>query len=320
MQGWKDFGVGTVGVSVLSAARVGAGRYEVTTQFSGDPRAAPQDAFYLFRLSATSARIQGIDTGISGSSFLHATWEVTRLKHFIVYHSPFQLAGQDKRLVTELESQRAVVARKFGVTLPPMAALYLYPTLTQMRALSNGSCGTGGEIGCTAPYTHPPTIQALRQALFHEPIHVYQLSFVPPPRNSQNVWVAPLFIAEGMAVALQDPQADPRLSDYCSQVGYRPLDDCARVAVHHIHPLNVLADAGFRRADPSYVYSLGGSFVKYLLLHHGYHTFRRFYYVLAGRPSDKLADYNAAAHAAYGQDIVPLLRAWTASLCGGCTP
>lgn len=323
MHGWMDAGATSLTVSVLSSARLDAHDREVTVRFADDPRASPSDRLYTVHLSGNHAVISGLASGLRGTSYRTATWSITRTAHFTVYHSPYQLAGADRAVLSQLESQRVLVARKFHVTLPPSAALYLFPNDPAMKALTIGpnECGNGGEIGCTSPFTHPPTIEALRPAVFHEAIHVYQLAFVPPsPDGGRTVFVAPLFIAEGMAVALQDPEVDPSLSDYCSDLAFRPLDFCARVSVHRVHAVAILSDKGFKTVQPSDAYAMGGSFVSYLIRRHGYLSFKTFYYTLAHQPSDRLIDYNLAARAAYGTGIMPLLQAWVHSLCSTCSP
>jgi hypothetical protein len=129
--------------------------------------------------------------------------------------------------------------------------------------------------------------------------------------------VAPLFIAEGMAVALEDREVDPRLSDYCSELSYVPLDSCAQQSIGDVRPISLLRDGGFKRADPGDAYALGGSFVKYLILKHGYRTFGRFYHALAAQPSDTEHDYNVATQAVYRQSVRQLLASWQATLCAG---
>ena len=122
-----------------------------------------------------------------------------------------------------------------------------------------------------------------------------------------------------MAVALEDRQADPRLSDYCSTLIYVPLDACAQVSIGQTRPIDLLDDHGFNRADAGNAYALGGSFVKYLILKYGYRSFAKFYYKLASQPSDTLKDYNVATYAMYHTSITLLLKAWRLELCAhGC--
>jgi hypothetical protein len=229
--------------------------------------------------------------------------------------------GSDRSYLAALEFQRAQVARKFGLKLPPLARIYLYPDVQTMARLTNGGCGgQAGETGCTSPFDRPPTVQEVIRAVYHEPIHVYELAMQPRPRMVRGevlYQVAPLFIAEGTAVALEDREADPRLSDYCSDLSYAPLDDCARIAARHMDPFTILGDYGFRAADAGYAYSLGGSFVKYLMLRYGYRVFGRFYYELAAQPTDHLSDYDVATRAIYKAPAGELIHAWLRSLCSG---
>jgi len=176
-------------------------------------------------------------------------------------------------------------------------------------------------VGCANPYTKPPSIQASIWPTFHEPVHIYELSLEPPVQNTQLVYVAPLFVSEGTAVALEDRQLDPTLSDYCSDLSYAPLDDCARVAAAHVTPISLLPDSGFKSADPGYAYSLGGSLVKWLLLTYGYKPFGRFYFALAAQPKDRVRDYEVAARKVFHQSIQTLLGRWQRDLCvPGCNP
>jgi len=158
--------------------------------------------------------------------------------------------------------------------------------------------------------------------MYHEPVHVYELALSPPPAMKDGqlqYYVAPLFIGEGTAVALQDRSLDPRLSNYCSDLAYAPLDDCAREAASAVRPLTLLSDSGFQRADPGYAYALGGSFVKYLILRYGYRAFGHFYYQLAAQSKDRLSDYNVATQRIVHQPIERLINAWFSGLCGnGC--
>jgi hypothetical protein len=122
-----------------------------------------------------------------------------------------------------------------------------------------------------------------------------------------------------MAVALEDREVDPRKSDYCSEVAYVPLDECAQYAITQTRPIGLLSDVGFDKADAGYAYSLGGSFVKYLILTHGYRPFGAFYYDLAAQPHDGVMDYTVAAERVYHVTIRALLHDWQTSLCRtGC--
>ncbi len=301
-------------VEVIHIARQSSQQYVETIRFSDDSRATP--AYDVLEVSVQNgrARIDGSVTGITGSSFLTARWHITRIPHFVIYHSPYQLAGSDRSALAGLEDQRASFARKFGVRLPPVAAYYLYPTVGAMRSLTHATCGaTSDNLGCAVPYASPPTIQAALWPTYHEPIHVYERALEPPPRGKIE-YVAPLFIGEGTAVALEDREVDPRLSDYCSDLQYAPLDACASNALRNVQPLTLLQDSGFSAAVPAYAYSLGGSFVKDLILRHGYRAFGHFYYALAAQPSDRIRDYNVAAHAVYGTSIQQLLFQWTVDL------
>jgi hypothetical protein len=310
----KQRAVSSLSVSIVYSKRLSRNQYVAEVRVAGDPRAVPYYFIYRFSASGPHARILRTESGLSGDSYLTATWEVTRTAHFTVYHSPFQLVGADRSYLTAIEHQRTLFARRFRVKLPPTATYYLYPNVSLMKAMTHGACGgTPGEIGCTSPYVHPPVIQDVIQATFHEPIHVFELALEPKRYED------PLFIAEGTAVALEDRELDPRLSDYCSVLAYAPLDDCARVAVTEVDPLKLLTDQGFRSSDAGAAYSLGGSFVKYLILKYGYYRFGRFYYKLAAQPKDRILDYNVAAHAIFRQSIQKLLGSWKQTLCrAGC--
>jgi hypothetical protein len=188
-----------------------------------------------------------------------------------------------------------------------------------MARLTAESCGANPDnVGCTDPYTLPPSIQTSVWPTYHEPIHVYQLA-LEPTATGTSYQVAPLFITEGTAVALEDREADPRLSDYCSTLVYIPLDVCAQVAVRDTHPIDLLRDPGFKHAPAGNAYALGGSFVKYLILKYGYRPFAKFYYQLAAQKSDTVQDYNAATYGIYHSSISRLLQAWQRQLCAhGC--
>lgn len=323
LQLWRSEGAAGLRAALDYSTRVGGSRYAIALSFSADPRVIPYWGFYLASVRAGRARIVRYATGLSGPNYQRATWTVDRTAHFTVYHSPYELEGSDRRFLRELEFQRAAFARHFGVKLPATANYYLYPNLASMRALTRNTqlpCGVrAGEIGCTVPYVRPPTIQAVIQATFHEPIHVYELALVPPSKTPRFVYVAPLFIGEGTAVALQNREADPRLSDYCADARYVPLDVCARGAMSHVDPMTVLSDRGFKGANPGDAYSLGGSFVKYLILHYGYKRFGQFYRKLAGRPTDTVNDYNAATMGTLHKPIREVIADWKRELCnGGC--
>jgi hypothetical protein len=224
--------------------------------------------------------------------------------------------------MADLEYERAQFIRKFGVKLPPLAAYYMYPDTQMMDRMTKGSCGSVPDnIGCTNPFASPPTIQAATiWPSYHEPIHVYELALAPQARpGSPTVNVAPRFISEGTAVALEDRQLDPRLSDYCTDITYGPLDTCGRAAAAHVNPLSLLSDNGFTRAPAGYAYALSGSFVKYLILRYGYRPFGRFYYVLAAQPTDHQHDYDVASRAVYHKPIATLLDEFKLALCpAGC--
>jgi hypothetical protein len=319
MTRWKSEQVSRVHASLASVTRLGQSRYEGTVEFAADERTVPDYRFYVFSAIGRTARIVGMAPGI-GAATADPAWIASRTAHFVVYHSPYQLAGTDRQYLAELEHQRAQFAREFGVALPPVATYHLYPDRVTMDRMTGGSCGSmPGETGCTRPFTHPPSIFGVIRATYHEPIHVYELALAPRPSLNGTVWVAPLFIAEGTAVALEDRNADPRLSDYCSDLAYAPLDECARIAIAHLQPSSILSDTGFRQADAGFAYSLGGSFVKYLILRYGYRSFGRFYYTLAAQPSDRVADYKAASQQVYHRTIRQLIGSWTNELCRqGC--
>jgi hypothetical protein len=322
MKSWKSERVPRVTFSLVYGRRIDAHHYVATIHFYLDPRAMQEYSVYQFAVGKNGARIVGKTSGISGANYKQANWRVTRTAHFLFYHGPYQLMGSDRKAVSDLEYERAQFIRKFGVKLPAHAAYYVYPDTQLMDRMTKGSCGSIPEnIGCTNPFATPPTIQAAAVwPSFHEPIHVYQLALAPPARpGSTYVNVAPRFISEGMAVALEDRELDPRLSDYCSDITYAPLDKCGRAAARHVKPLSLLTDDGFGNAPAGYAYALSGSFVKYLILRYGYRPFGTFYYRLAAQPTDHQSDYDVAALAVYHKPIAPLLDQFIHVLCArGC--
>jgi hypothetical protein len=267
---------------------------------------------FIFGQLHGEMRIIGTTSGLSGPTFRTVDWVISRTRHFVVYHSPYQLEGADRRGLQDLEYQRSAFARKFHVKLPPVANYFLYPQQHLIAPLTGGVCGSNPDnVGCTLQGSNPPTIHSSEWVSFHEPIHVYQT--VMEPKG----YTAPLFIAEGMAVALENRGVDPRLSDYCSEVAYVPLDDCASYAIANVRPSSLLSDTGFRAADPGYAYSLAGSFVKYLILRYGYRPFGAFYYAIASQPKDRVSDYEVASHRVFHTSVEQLLSSWRAVLCHG---
>lgn len=320
MQNWKSEGVSDLRATLIYRQSIGGGAYIGTVQFASDPRAIPSYAIYIFRGSGSNVRIEREVTGLHGTSYQNLNWTVTRSRHFVVYHSPYQLRGVDRKPLQALEYERRQFIREFGVKVAPLTSYYLYPQQRLMSPFTGRACGATPQfIGCADPYTQPPSIHTSEWPSFHEPIHVYELALEPVVKPGQPVYEAPLFIGEGTAVALEDRQADPRLSDYCSDITYVPLDVCAQQAVGSVTPLSLLSDAGFNKADPGNAYLVGGSFVKYLILHYGFHRFGRFYYVLAAQPKDRQTDYDVAALQVYHLPIAQLLQEWRTALCRhGC--
>lgn len=315
LQTWKGEHVEPLHVVLDFLKSTGRNRWIATYEFSSDPRAIPVYASYSLRHTPAGVRITGRVTGIGGTRYWNATWSVTRTPHFTIYHSPYELRGPDRRFLARLEAQRTIFIRKFGAQVAGRIAYYYYPEQRMMAPLTARACGTSpGFVGCADPDTRPPSIQTSEWPSYHEPIHIYQAALEPPPRGKIS-YVAPLFIAEGMAVALEDREVDPRLSDYCSDLSYVPLDDCAQQSIDGVQPISLLPDRGFKRADPGEAYALAGSFVKYLILKYGYRPFGRFYYVLAAQPSDRQQDYNVAANAVYGRSVRQLVGGWRAALC-----
>ncbi len=319
MAEWRESGTRKITIVPTYVVRQSRNRYGATIRFEADARAVPAYAFYTFEVSGKRATVSSTAPGIAGSDYLHVHWDISRSAHFTVYHSPYELEGSDKQFLNDLEYERAQIEKKFKVRLPRTAYYYLYPNTGTMDRLTHGACGSQSEnVGCTNPYANPPTIQTSVWPTYHEPVHVYQLSFEPRPVGN-TYSTAPLFIAEGMAVALEDREADPNLSDYCSDLAYIPLDACARAGIRQTVPLRLLSDAGFSRSNLGNAYALAGSFVKYLILKYGYVPFGKFYYKLAAQPKDRLQDYDVAAQAVYHSSMPALLSQWQRTLCSaGC--
>lgn len=321
MQDWQYTPVEHLDVGLVYARRRAPHLYIGTVRYTADPRVAPLYESYLFRIGGYMAHIAGSVSGISGTSFRTATWTVTRSAHFTLYHSPYLPESAARDGLDRLEQQRSAFERLFGVRVAPRIAYYQYPKVAMMARLTQKWCGAQPDnIGCTDPYAQPPVIQVTENwPNYHEPIHVYERALEPPPGGNGDTWQAPTFIDEGTAVALQDRQVDPRLSDYCSNLAYLPLQLCARQALRHVRPITLLSERGFDRADPEYAYSMAGSFVKYLILRQGHRAFGRFYHVLAAQPKDRIADYDVAARAVYRESMETLLGQWRAAVCGkGC--
>jgi hypothetical protein len=319
MTRWREGRVRLLHIVPTYVQRVSKDNYVGTLRFTDDPRAVPAFQIYIFNLLGMQTRVLGTTTGIQGSNFTNVRWSVTRSKHFVVFHSPYEVQGSDRQYLADLEHQRIQVERKFGVLLPPLASYYLYPQTSLMARLTTRTCGAHPDnVGCTNPYTRPPSIQTSVWPTYHEPIHVYELALEPGVVRTTFL-VAPLFIAEGTAVALEDREADPRLSDYCSILVYVPLDVCAQVGIGLTRPLDLLSDRGFKRAEAGNAYALSGSFVKYLILKYGYRPFAKFYYKLAAQPSDSVKDYNVATYSIYHASVTQLLQAWRHEVCAhGC--
>lgn len=314
LRGWKNDTGGDLRVSLVYNRPLSATRSIGTVRFSGDPRTLPTYSVFVFTRDGGRTVISGVDAGLTGDSFRTVNWVVSRTRHFVVYHSPYQLAGSDRQGLQDMEHQRADFIRRFKVRLPPVAVYYLYPDQKLIGPLTGGMCGeTPDNVGCTVPDTQPPSIHASEWVSYQELIHVYQTVMSPKGYS------APLFIGEGMAVALEDRNADPNTSDYCSELAYIPLDTCAQVAAGSARPMEMLTDDGFSHADPGYAYAVAGSFVKYLIETYGDRRFVRFYWVLSAQPKDTVNDYNVATRRVYGQSIQVLLSSWQTALCrGGC--
>jgi len=321
LQQLNEEGVDRLTIRTVHAQALEHGQAAVTIQLAADSRATPEYDLFRARSVHGAPRISGRLSGVSGVNYLHAGWAISRSAHFTIYHSRYQLQGFDRRGLSDLEYQRSRFEHLFGVRVVANIRYYLYPQQTIMRQFTihtHGACGLQPEnIGCADPYVVPPTIHASVWPTFHEPIHMYELALQPRPVNAHEVLVAPNLIAEGTAVALEDRQVDPRLSDYCSDLAYAPLDACARIALRHVNAANLFTDKGFASAHAGFAYALGGSLVKYLILHHGYHAFARFYYVLAAQPTDKPAAYDVAARRTYHLSMNALLHSWTRAVCGG---
>jgi hypothetical protein len=319
MRQWLEEGVAPLRITLVSARGDGANRFIGNVEFWSDVRALPTYMIFVFERTKSGVRIAGTATGIRGTRYDAASWTLTRSAHFLIYHSPYQLAGPDVSVLRGLEAERSEFERKFGVKVATRIAYYLYPTQPMMAGMDGGACGTSSEyVGCALPYARPPLIHTIEWPSYHEPVHVYEVALEPPVRNGTGYY-EPLFIAEGTAVALEDRQFDPRLSDYCSDLVYIPLDECARQAVGQTSPLNALSDKGFQKGNLDDEYLEAGSFVKYLILHYGFRRFGKFYYTLAAQPKDTLHDYDVAARTVYHTDTRALLRAWRAALCrSGC--
>jgi hypothetical protein len=83
--------------------------------------------------------------------------------------------------------------------------------------------------------------------------------------------------------------------------------------------MDILSDKGFKHVDPGDAYSLGGSFVSFLIERYGYSKFGTFYHALAGRPTDTKHDYDVAGTKAYHNPIAHMIGLWRAALCRhGC--
>lgn len=310
---WRMEGVRGLRAVPVSVAAISPRRYVATLEFSADPRAIPAYDLYTAVWSAGSIRLSAPFTGLPPGSGSGA-WTVTASRHYRVYHSPFELRGADRRFLAALERQRTQFVRKFALRPPEVTRYYYYPRQNMIRAATRGACGaTAVLVGCALPARGSPEIHTSEWPSYHEPVHIFQMAMEP------SGYEAPMFIAEGMAVALENRELDPRRSDYCSDLAYVPLDRCAARAAPGVNPGTLLTDRGFSRGDPSISYLLSGSFVKYLILTGGYRRFGRFYYVLAAQPSDRRRDYDVAARRVYGVAMSVLLRRWREALCGECS-
>jgi hypothetical protein len=320
MRQWLEEGVSPLHINLVYARRSGPDQSIGTVEFSSDPRAVPAYMIFIFQHGKDGEHIVGTATGIRGSRYDAASWTVTKSAHFSVFHSPYELAGPDARVLGGLEAERTAFERKFGVRVATSIAYYLYPTRPLMAGMDGGECPATAEyLGCAIPFARPPIIHTIEWPSYHEPIHVYERALEPPIQSNGNAFVAPLFIAEGTAVALEDRQLDPRLSDYCSDLVYIPLDECAQQVVGQANPRNAFSDRGFEKGNLTDEYLEAGSFVKYLLLRYGFKRFGKFYYKLAAQPKDTLHDYDVAARAVYHTGTLALLKAWRTSLCrSGC--
>lgn len=317
MRAWKTEAVGTLKTAIVFSRRVGKGKLVATIKFYSDPRAVPAYGIFLFAGRGRTARAVKSLSGLAGTGLRSAGWSVSRSAHFTVYHSKFELPGVGTASLADLEDERQAFIKKFGVGVAPTASYYWYPEQSLMARLTGGRCGSNPDnVGCTFPDDRPPVIHASEWPSYHEPIHVYQKALEPKVRSGPE-YVAPLFIGEGMAVALEDRQVDPRLSDYCTPIRYTPLDACARQVLSDVQPQSLLTDKGFRHANAGDSYLLGGSFVKYLILQYGYRPFGRFYYLLAAQPKDQVGDYNVATQHVFHRSIIQLLHDWRAKLCAG---
>ena len=194
------------------------------------------------------------------------------------------------------ETYHAWATTTLGVSEPRRITYNKYTSRAHMQSVTG--------VGNTNAYADRASfaVHTLWPIDNHEVIHLFTSSWGDP--------VA--LVNEGMAVAFQiDPSRDltPRWSGTPLHELVRQFRQQGRL----VALTRLVETSGYRGEDPNVAYPEAGSFMRWLIDHHGLGSVRALYARAAG-PNEPAAGVRAALIAVYGRTLEELEQAWLADL------
>ncbi len=203
-----------------------------------------------------------------------------------------------ERLLRDCELDAALVSSALEIERPPVVTVYLYRSAAEKRRLVGA-----GRTDYTKPWlaeVHVVDAPAPHPVLRHELVHALASAFASGPLRvpaRAGVLVAPGLV-EGLAVAVDLPRGEWTAHEWTRAM--RDLGLMPRLA-------GLIGPAGFFGAPPARAYTVAGSFLAFLLEHHGAAPVKRLY-------------GGAAFREAFGKPLEALAAEWSAFLDGVVVP
>jgi hypothetical protein len=227
------------------------------------------------------------------------------LEHFVIYYLPNDEYTRSR--LDELKAERERVYRELVEKLRPAEtgriALILFPD-EDTKFVHTGHRGIGWAPGGNAIVE--VFNAATRVDPYHELVHILAGSLGNPPA----------LLNEGLAVAFQVG---------ATWNGYHVDAWSKAFETHHLllplHEVLAFTEIGSEQSRPAIAYPQAGSFVRYLILTHGFDKVRAAYQTLQrGRDEAIAAANNAKLAAIFGTGIDGLEKGWRTALAESPIP